>query len=73
VSQENVEIARRAFTAALGRPPDWPIVNALFDPEHELVQMTHFVGLVTTRDGRVTRTETLPSWEEALKAVGLEE
>src|SRR6476661_8910610 len=43
MSQENVEIVRRAFTAVLSRPPDWPTVNALFDSEHELLQLSDFI------------------------------
>jgi len=40
VSHENVEIVRRAFEAALQKPkPDFEIVNALFDPDHELVSL----------------------------------
>jgi ketosteroid isomerase-like protein len=39
MSEENVEIVRRAFEAAFGRPPDWPTVNALFDREHELTSL----------------------------------
>jgi ketosteroid isomerase-like protein len=38
VTRENVEIVRRAFEAAVRRPrPDFATVNAVFDPEHELV------------------------------------
>jgi ketosteroid isomerase-like protein len=38
VSQENVEIARRASAAAIKKPkPDFATVNALYHPEHELV------------------------------------
>lgn len=134
MSQENVDLVRRALSAAISRPPDWPTVNALFDPAHELVQLAHFVEadthvgakgfrdwraladqagdwrgeigdaralpdarvavqfcfqltggrsgaetelrmglLVSVRDARVTRTETFPSWEDALEAVGMEE
>jgi ketosteroid isomerase-like protein len=40
MSQENVEIVRRAAEAAFGRPPDWDTVNALYDPNHELIPLT---------------------------------
>jgi hypothetical protein len=133
VSQENVELVCRALKAAFRRPPDWPTVNGLFDPEHEIVQLPHFIEgshvgaagfrdwrtmaeqagdwrgeigdatdlpdgrvavefcfhlkgersgvetelrmglLVSTQDGKVTRTETVPTWADALKAGGLEE
>ncbi len=38
MSQENVEIVRRAYEAAVRRPkPDFATVNALFHPDHEFV------------------------------------
>jgi ketosteroid isomerase-like protein len=41
MAPENVEIARRAFAAAFRRPkPDFAVVNALFDPDHELISQT---------------------------------
>jgi ketosteroid isomerase-like protein len=43
VSQENVEIVRRAVDAAIQHKPDWVTVNSLFDPHHELVQLPGFV------------------------------
>jgi ketosteroid isomerase-like protein len=136
VSQENVEIARRAHAAASRRPkPDFATVNALFHPDHELVSLVRFrqsglrgasgfrdwltdmdeayglswemridearavgegrvllavvIGLqgrqsgvpveqrmgivMTLRDGKVIRTETYPSVEDALRVVGPEE
>jgi ketosteroid isomerase-like protein len=39
MSEENVEIVRRAIEAAFHRPPDWDTVNTLFDPEHELISL----------------------------------
>jgi hypothetical protein len=41
VSQENVEIVRRAFTAVNQRPkPDFATVNVLHDPDHEFISAT---------------------------------
>jgi ketosteroid isomerase-like protein len=40
MSQENVEIVRRASEAALRRPTDWDTVNALYHPEHQLISLT---------------------------------
>jgi ketosteroid isomerase-like protein len=38
VSKANIEIVRRAIAAAIRKPkPDFMTVNALYDPEHELV------------------------------------
>jgi hypothetical protein len=133
MSQENVELVCRALKAALSRPPDWPTVNALFDPKHEIVQLPDFIEgahvgakgfrdwramaeqagdwraeigdatdlpdgrvavqfcfklkggrsgaetelhmglLVSTRNGKVARTETVPTWEDALKAAAVEQ
>jgi hypothetical protein len=39
MSEENVEIVRRATEAALRRPPDWNTVNALYHPRHELISL----------------------------------
>lgn len=132
MSEENVEIARRAQAAASRRPkPDFATVNALFHPDHEFVSLVRFrqgglrgasgfrewladiddayesswdsrieeareldeervllvvvfffrgkrsgasieqrMGIVMTlRDGKVVRTETYPSPQEALEAV----
>src|SRR5690242_15026040 len=50
MSQENVEIARRAYAAALRRPsPDFETVNTLFDPGHLIVPVA------TTAEGRPLR------------------
>jgi hypothetical protein len=37
----NLDLVRRAIEAAIRRPPDLPTVNSLFDPEHELLQLTY--------------------------------
>ncbi len=37
MSQENVEIVRRAWAAATSKPPDWSVVSALYHPDHVLV------------------------------------
>ena len=36
MSQENVEIVRRAVTASSAKPPDFATVNALYHPDHVL-------------------------------------
>jgi ketosteroid isomerase-like protein len=37
MSQENVEIVRRAWEAATSKPPNWSVVSALYHPDHVLV------------------------------------
>jgi ketosteroid isomerase-like protein len=50
VSEENAEIVRRAYAAALRRPnPDFETVNALFAADHLLVP------IATTVEGRSLR------------------
>jgi ketosteroid isomerase-like protein len=34
MSEENVEVVRRAVEAAFRRPPDFGTINELFDPDH---------------------------------------
>ena len=76
MSQENVEIVRRAFEAAIRRPrPDFDTVNALFHPEHEYVSRIE-LGLEggSARGGRgyrdwlTTAAETM-TWESTLEGV----
>jgi ketosteroid isomerase-like protein len=50
MSEENIEIVRRAYAAALRRPkPDFETANALFDRDHLLVP------IATTVEGRTLR------------------
>jgi ketosteroid isomerase-like protein len=50
MSEENIEIVRRAYAAALRKPnPDFETANALFDREHLLVP------IATTVEGRTLR------------------
>jgi hypothetical protein len=43
MSQENVEIVRRGWDAALQEPPDWQTLEALVDPRHELLTLVGWV------------------------------
>ena len=69
MSQENVEIARRAFEAAGRQPkPDFDTVNALFHPDHELVSLVSFrrgelQGAEGFRDFLTSMDEAYGSWE----------
>jgi hypothetical protein len=84
MSHENVEIVRRAIEAVIQTPieaaiqtptPDFATINALFHPDHELVSLftLHGPAVMTVRGGKIIRTETYPSPDEALEAVGLRE
>ena len=42
MSQENVEIVRRAFEAICRKPkPDFETMNALYHPDHAFVPLVH--------------------------------
>jgi ketosteroid isomerase-like protein len=51
--EQNVDIARRAYEAALRTPePDIPALNALFHPDHEFVSLLDPVEGGSSRGGR---------------------
>ncbi len=39
MSEENVEIVRRGWDAALADPPDWEALDSLVDPQHESITL----------------------------------
>ncbi|MGI9020501.1 MAG: nuclear transport factor 2 family protein [Solirubrobacterales bacterium] len=70
MSQENVEIVRRAFTAGWRKPkPDFATVNELFHPEFVLrsmfsaVEGRDFVGASGFREWLANVNATWESWE----------
>jgi ketosteroid isomerase-like protein len=64
MSQENVEIARRACEAAWRRPkPDFATLNALAHPEHEMFTVQSLVEGGGYRGAQGFR-EWLASWNE---------
>ena len=68
MSQENVEIVRRAIEAVLRQPkPDWDIIRVLYHPDHELVSMVE--GGRGYRDWRASIDETWQRWEGKLERV----
>ncbi len=76
MSQENVEIVRRAFEAVLRQPkPDWDIIRVLYHPDHELVSMVDQLeggvaeGGQGYRDWRASIDETWERWEGKLEQV----
>jgi ketosteroid isomerase-like protein len=69
VSQENVEVVRRAVEAANRRPkPDFDVVNALYDPNHMLVAQLSGVEGETFRGARGFR-EWLTNMDRAFEWV----
>jgi ketosteroid isomerase-like protein len=76
MSRQNVEIARRAFEAAFRRPkPDFAAVNALFDPNHELIAQTSevegetFRGASGFRRYLASAEEVWDSWAPEIERV----
>jgi ketosteroid isomerase-like protein len=77
VSQENVELVRRAFAAVFRRPkPDFATVNALYHPEHEQIPFTSMVegqsslrGALGFREWLDSFAETFESWEASVREV----
>jgi ketosteroid isomerase-like protein len=76
MSQENVEIVRRAHEAGNRKPkPDFAMLNALFHPDHE------FVARITAVDGQSFRgaqgfrefgarqDEAWESWEATIERI----
>ncbi len=69
MSQQNVEIVRRALAAALRKPtPDFAAVNALFHPDHELVSLVTFDAGPSARGAKGFR-DWLASTNEAFGAL----
>jgi len=76
VSEENVDIARRAYEAATRRPkPDFATVNALYDPNHEFVSFASrvegrsFIGAQGFREVLEDYAETFESWEVSVEQI----
>ena len=76
MSEENVEIVRRAFEAAWLRPkPDFATVNVLFHPDHELVSVAMKAeggsqrGVQGFRQLLGSFDETFESWEGSVEQV----
>lgn len=75
MSEENVEIVRRAFEALHRKPePDYETVNALFDPEQEFISRIEVLeggsrrGLRGYREWLKEVDETI-DWDSTLEAV----
>ncbi len=75
MSQENVEIVRRACEAAWGKPPDFATVNVLFHSDHELVTSDLKLEGGSHRGARGFREvlesfgETWESWDASMERV----
>jgi ketosteroid isomerase-like protein len=76
VSQENVEIVKRAINAATRRPkPDFDVVNVLFDARHEFVSRltgvegAAFPGVGGFREWLAKMDEAWERWEWKLERV----
>ena len=66
MSQDNVELVRRAIEAAARHPLDWATAARLFDRKHELVEQTDFVEFQGTRIGE----EGFRGWRAMMDQTG---
>jgi ketosteroid isomerase-like protein len=77
MSQENVELVRRAVAAIFRRPrPDFAAVNALYHPEHEQIPIESRVegrsrlrGALGFREFLDSSSETWEWWEASAEEV----
>jgi ketosteroid isomerase-like protein len=76
MSQENVEIVRRALEATLRKPkPDFATINALYHPDHELLSVQERLEGGVRRGAQGYRgwlaevVESWESWDAAVKQV----
>jgi ketosteroid isomerase-like protein len=72
MSQENVELVRRAWEAASSNPPNWPVVNELYHPDHVLesdwggINNTAYRGAAGFRESLADQAETWDEWRQEL-------
>jgi ketosteroid isomerase-like protein len=72
MSQENVEIVRRAWEASAKNPPDLAVVNALYHPDHLLhsdfgaVENRTYRGAVGYREAIADMDETWSEWRQEI-------
>ena len=68
MSEENVEIVRRAFEAATAKPPDVESLNGLYSPDHELTtdwgaaEAERYLGLAGFREALADMDRYLNDW-----------
>jgi ketosteroid isomerase-like protein len=75
VSQENVELVRRAWAAAWSKPPDWALLDALYHPDHVFesdyggVNNTDYRGARGLQEFLADQDETWDDWRHDLERV----
>jgi ketosteroid isomerase-like protein len=75
MSQENVELVRRAWAAAWSKPPDWALLAALYHPDHVFesdyggVNNTAYRGASGFQQFLADQDETWGDWRHALEGV----
>ena len=73
MSQENVELVRRAWEAASSKPPDWPVLNELYHPDHVLesdwgaINNTAYRGASGFRDSLADQDQAWGEWKSELR------
>jgi ketosteroid isomerase-like protein len=75
MSQENVDVVRRAWEAAANEPPDWSVAAALYHPQHVLesqwggVNNTAYRGAQGYQEFLADLRETWQDWQQELDEV----
>jgi ketosteroid isomerase-like protein len=75
MSQENVELVRRAWAAAWSKPPDWALLDALYGSDHDFesdygaVNNAAYRGAGGFRGFLADQEETWDEWRHELDDV----
>jgi ketosteroid isomerase-like protein len=75
MSQENVEIVRKAWEAAWSKPPDWAVLGTLYHPDHVFesdyggVNNTAYRGAAGFQEFLADQDETWDDWRHDLDRV----
>ena len=70
-----MEIVRRAWDAATSQPPNWPVVSALYHPDHVLesdwggVNNTAYRGATGFQTALAEQDDTWDEWRHELREV----
>jgi ketosteroid isomerase-like protein len=75
MSQENVELVRRAWEAATSKPPNWSVLNLLYHPDHVLesdwggVNDTQYRGASGFQESLAEQDDIWEEWQQELREI----
>ena len=73
MSHQNVKIVREAWEAATRKPPNWPVLEALYDPDHVLesdwggVNNTTYPGARGFQESIAEQDDAWDDWRQELR------